>query len=71
MGVECTVKTKKVALSPDEEKVLNVLRELTEAHINELALRSGVPAFKARAVLSALEMKGLAVAVGGNRYAPV
>ena len=71
MGVECTVKTKKVALSPDEEKVLNVLRELTEAHINELALRSGVPAFKARAVLSALEMKGLSVAVGGNRYAPV
>ena len=58
-------------LSADEEKLLTALRALTEAHVNELSLSAGVPLFKARAVLSALEVKGLVVAVGGNRYAVV
>ncbi len=70
-GVDRTVKAKTLALSPDEEKTLCALRELTEGHINEIAAKSGVPAFKARAVLSSLEVKGLAVAIGGNRYSPV
>jgi hypothetical protein len=41
---------------------------LCDGHISELAAKSGIPAFKARAVLSALEVKGLAVGTGGNRY---
>ena len=59
-----------VTLNADEEKMLSVLRK-AEAHINELSAGSGIPVFKARAVLSALEVKGLVVALGGNRYAVV
>ena len=58
-------------LSADEEKLLSALKTLSEAHINELSEKSGIPAFKARAVLSALEVKGLVVTIGGNRYAVV
>ena len=67
-GVESTRETPVVALSEDEAKLLGALRELSEAHVSELSARSGVPLFKARALLSALEVKGLAVSVGGNRY---
>lgn len=55
-------------LSADEQKLYEALQELCEGHISELSEKSGVPTFKARAVLSALEIKGLAVSVGGNRY---
>jgi len=44
---------------------------VSEGHVSELASKSGIPAFKARSVLSALEVKGLAVSLGGNRYAPL
>ena len=72
LGVEAERQEKsKIPLSPDEEKAFTVLRELTEGHINEISAKSGLPVFKARAVLSALEVKGLAVSLGGNRYAPV
>lgn len=70
-GVDLSVKKPRISLSADEEKLLSVLKALTEAHINELSERSGIPAFKARAVLSALEVKGLVATIGGNRYAVV
>ena len=54
-----------------EEKLYTALCELSEGHINELAAATGIPVFKLRAVLSALEVKGLAVSLGGNRYAIV
>lgn len=59
------------SLTEDEEKLVNALRELGEGHAAALAAKAGVPVFKARAVLSALEVKGLAVAVGGNEYSIV
>ena len=62
---------KTVTLSSDEEKMLAALKETGEEHIAVLSKHSGVPVFKARAVLSSLEVKGRAVALGGNRYAPV
>lgn len=62
---------KTAKLTADEEKLVNALRELGEGHAAELAAKSGVPVFKARAVLSALEVKGLAVSVGGNAYSIV
>lgn len=71
VGVELRKNQPSVTLSPDEEKILSALKGMTEAHVNELSAGSGVPLFKARAVLSALEVKGLAVAVGGNHYALV
>lgn len=71
MGVDLSLKKPRVTLSADEEKLLSALKTLSEAHINELSEKSGIPAFKARAVLSALEVKGLVVTIGGNRYAVV
>lgn len=70
-GIERTEKKPQIALTADEEKTLAALRELSESHANELAQKTGVPIFKLRAVLSALEVKGLAVSVGGNVYKPV
>lgn len=68
MGITLGEKTATPPLSEDERKLYAALQELCEGHITELSAKSGVPAFKARAVLSALEIKGLAVSVGGNRY---
>lgn len=73
MGVEIPKANKSTAptLTNDEQKMLSALQETGEEHISILSQKSGVPIFKARAVLSALEVKGLAVNVGGNRYSPV
>ena len=70
-GIESQEKTVAVALSADEERLLGVLKELCEGHITELSQKSGIPSFKARALLSALEIKGLVASVGGNRYSVV
>ena len=71
LGVELGKKKSAPTLTAEEKKLYAALQELCEGHISELSARSGVPAFKARTVLSALEIKGLAVSVGGNRYALV
>lgn len=70
-GVDLTKNKKQVLLTADEEALLETLRELCEAHVNELSSKMGTPAFKLRAVLSALEVKGVIVSLGGNRYAIV
>lgn len=70
-GLDGTVKRLKTELSADEEKLYEALKEETESHINELSAKTGIPVFKLRAVLSALEVKGLTVSLGGNRYAVV
>lgn len=69
-GVEKTPR-KQIALSSDEEKILEALRKLAQAHVSELAEKTGIPVFKTMSVLSSLEVKGIAVSLGGNRYAPV
>lgn len=61
----------KITLPPQEEKMLAVLRECGEAHVAELAERAGMKIYEAAAVLSALELKNLAVKSGGNKYAAV
>ena len=60
-----------VSLTEDEQKLLGVLKDKAEAHASELAAETGIPVFKLRAILSALEVKSLVVSLGGNRYAPV
>ena len=45
-----------------------VLRDGGELHSSVLAERAGMKIFEAAAVLSSLELKGLAVKAGGNRY---
>ena len=70
-GVDVSQIKPKLQLSADEEKLYTALRELSEGHINELAAATGIPVFKLRAVLSALEIKGLTASLGGNRYSVV
>lgn len=62
---------KRAELTKDEEAILQALQESEDGHVGDLSLRSGVPVYKARGILSALEVKGLVVSVGGNRYALV
>lgn len=71
MGIKTEEKTRAVPLTADEEKLLTALKNLAEGHASELAAAAGIPPFKVKAVLSALEVKGLVTALGGNRYAPV
>ena len=71
LHVDLSKQEKAVSLSADEEKIYRVLQEVTEGHIAEISEKSGVPSFKARAVLSSLEIKGVAVNIGGNRYSVV
>ncbi len=71
-GYGLTLKKKEeLLLSEEERRVYTLLRERLECHVTELAALTGVPSFKLRGVLSALEVKGVIVAVGGNRYAIV
>ena len=60
-----------LVLTEEERRMWQALTDMSEGHVSELASKSGIPAFKARSVLSALEVKGLAVSLGGNRYAPL
>ena len=70
--LEVDLQTKpRPTLTPDEELVYNALQELEEGHVSEISAKVGMPIFKAKAVLSALEVKGFAVSGGGNRYTPV
>ncbi len=71
MGIDLSKSQPKILLTADEEKLYEALRELGEGHITQISEKSGIPSFKARAVLSALEIKGLIVAMGGNRYSVV
>ena len=70
LGIALTEGEREISLTADEEKVYEALKE-SEAHASELAQKTGIPVFKLRAVLSSLEVKGLAAALGGNRYAAV
>lgn len=69
-GIERKPKTA-VALTPLESQALTALQELQEGHAAEIASAIGVPPFKAITLLSSLEMKGLVVSLGGNRYSAI
>ena len=71
MDIQTQEKKPAVQLTADEKKLLSALKTLAEGHASELAAAAGIPPFKVRAVLSALELKGLVTALGGNRYVPV
>ncbi|MBQ5930433.1 MAG: hypothetical protein IIX02_06545 [Clostridia bacterium] len=71
LGLDLSQMDKTLQLTADEEKIYRVLQEMSEGHISEISEKAGVPSFKARALLSSLEIKGGAVAVGGNRYSVV
>ena len=68
--VDLTECKKEISLTSDEQALYEVLQE-GEAHATELAQKTGIPVFKLRAILSSLEVKGVVVSLGGNRYAAV
>ena len=57
-----------VELSHDEKKLLDAIRESGEAFLPELAEKLGVLPFRLIPTISKLEIKGLIVGIGGNRY---
>ena len=69
-GMEAEEKPR-VQLSEKEECLLAVLKEAGELHAAVLAERAGIPVFEAQAILASLEMKGLAVRAGGNRFSAI
>ena len=69
-GMEAEEKPR-VQLSEKEERLLAVLKEAGELHAAVLAERVGLPVFEAQAILASLEMKGLAVRSGGNRFSAI
>ncbi len=69
--LDLTEQERTVTLGAEEERVYALLREWLEAHASRLAEEAQIPPFKIRAILSSLEVKGLIVSLGGNRYAVV
>ena len=61
----------RIRLSEKEERLLAVLKEAGELHAAVLAERVGLHVFEAQAILASLEMKGLAVRSGGNRFSAI
>lgn len=69
-GME-TVGKETASLSPEEQTLVTILREQGDLHAAQLAELASVQVFEAMATLSSLELKGLVVKAGGNRYSAV
>ena len=64
-------KTQKNDVSQEEQRILDVLRENGELHVEKLAAALTLPVYVLSGTLSGLEVKGLVVRSGGNRYSVV
>ena len=60
-----------VTLTEEESKVLSAVREEGEAFLPAIADKLNMPAYKLIPIFAALEIKGLAVNLGGNRYSAI
>ena len=61
-----------VELTPDEERVLTLLRKHSEdVHINMLAVETDIPAGRLISILCSLEMKDLVRTLAGARYSAI
>ncbi len=69
-GIEYTPETK-TELSSEERELLSLISESEAAFVPNLAAKMGKEPFKLIPILSSLEMKGLVVRLGGNRYSAV
>ncbi len=58
-------------LTAEEEKLLQILLDGGETHVEKLIEKSGLPPYLIPSVLSGLEVKGLIVRAGGNKYVAV
>lgn len=67
-GIFTAQKQEKPALSEEECKILNILLEGEALHAAVIAERTHLQVFETNAYLSSLELKGLVVRAGGNRF---
>lgn len=64
-------KQKEPSLTAEERKILDILRDSEGLHLYEIAEKSGIETASLSVALLPLEMEGLVVKLGGNRYAAV
>lgn len=57
-----------VELSPDEQKLVSLLQQKEQCHIDELYLQSGLSSSSTAAALLLLEMQGLILSLPGKMY---
>jgi len=57
-----------INLSPEEERVITVLRDKEQVHADELLHNSGLPSNQLAATLLQLEMQGLVKTLPGKMY---
>lgn len=69
LGTEYKKPSADVELKPDEQAALNIISAAGEAYIDDIAAKMGKQPYQILVALSSLELKGLAVRLGGNRYA--
>ena len=60
-----------IELTETERLAVEYLKRVGEAHASEIAGELKLPLFKIPVLLSSLEMKGVVVKLGGNRYSAV
>ena len=60
-----------IELTETERLAVEYLKRVGEAHASEIAGELKLPLFKVPVLLSSLEMKGVVVKLGGNRYSAV
>ncbi len=70
-GLEKREETKELLLSAEERRAYEWLKDNLSAHITEIAAATGIPVYKIRSVLTALEVKGAILSTGGNGYTVV
>lgn len=57
-----------VELTPDEERIVNVLKKHDALHVNQLLAQCGLPIQQLHALLLELELKGVIKALVGSQY---
>lgn len=57
-----------VELTPDQEKIVEILKENEETHIDDIAIKSGFTGSKIAAVLLNLEFEGIVSSLPGKMY---
>lgn len=67
-GIEERAKTPNLVLTEEEQRLYDTVKLLSDGHVSEIAQKTGIPPYKIRGALSALEIKGVVVCIGGNRY---
>ncbi len=69
-GLDCNTQNRP-RLSEEENEVYNVIKSTGQAFLPQIAQKLGKPSFRLIPLLSSLEIKGLIVRLGGNRYSVI